>query len=112
MVEERLEELSGFYSSVFGKIIYLEEGFCKRADEERPDGAVVVGGVPLMQGTGVTTDKAWVIGRKGSEAEGCEQVILDDMDDSFLSLEAKRRVRQGDGEYLVGAEALVGGAVR
>ena len=107
MLQERPKPRAGAADAGGVAIVDPQVRVDERPDQPRPDHAVVHRRAALVVGAGVAGDVPRVVGRQRPQPVRREQGTADDVDRVVLLGRRQRRVRQRDGENLVGPQALV-----
>ena len=98
MFDQAVEQAAGAGGVVR---VHLEPGVDVRADQPRPDGALMVGGVARPQVAVVAGLVIGVARRQRPQADRRQQPLANDVEHRRPPLGVEDRVGQGDGEDLV-----------
>src|SRR6266513_2348920 len=95
------EEFKKFTGASFIVRVNFQPGVDERANQPRPDRALMVSAVPRTQIAGINRLVFRIIGRKRPQSEWGEQFVLDDIDNGPPAFLIEHRMIERDGKDLI-----------
>src|SRR5439155_19900709 len=97
------EKFKKFTGASFIVRVNFQPSIDKRANQPRPDRALMVSAVPRTQIAGINGLVFRIIGRKRPQSEWGEQVVFDDIDNGPPAFLIEHRMIERDGKDLIWA---------